>query len=894
MKINWKKTGLSAVVVLLTVLLLLAITPFLFQNKIVELVKKEINKQLVSDVDFDKAKLSLIRNFPNASIHIDNLLVIGRDDFANDTLLNSRKSILVIDLKSLFGNSAYDVKNLLIQDASIFAHELEDGRVNWDIFKPDSLVNEESSFHFKLKDARFLQVDVSYLSEKDQMAAHLLKSNLIVNGDFAAKNTLLKTSFSTEKLNFWNESLRLVHDWKMSFEADVKANFNEDFYELADNKMYINAIPLSLNAGVKLLDEGFDVDLELNTDDVDFKSLLSLVPLVYSDSFKDLNADGHIDFSGKVKGIYSDEMFPAFDFNLKVSDGKIQYAGLPKSVDQIQINSKISNEGGDLDNTLVDLSMFSFRIDNNPFEGALLLKNIVSDPNFAFKAKGVLNLNTIKDLFPLEEGMKLAGLINMDVGASGKMSFIENNAYDKFRFEGDVQVSQFNFELNDLPQTIAISQAKLIFSNRFLQLKDVVMKIGNNDLRADGRVENYMAYALKSDNLIGDFTLKSKYFNLNDFMTNDANDADNASSGVIEVPNNLNLSLNANFDELKLEKMNFKNSTAQLRVKDGTLDIESMKTDAFDGNLSLSGSYNTINPQQPFVGLDVDLKSISFAKILEELEFLDKFVPIFDKLEGRFNTKLKFNTTLDSSMSPLLNTIYSLGDFKAQTLLLNEQVGALNALMSSLELDKLSNIQINDLGINFEIKDGSLHTKPFNLNFKDYKINLGGTTGLDQSIHYNGVFTFPNHMDFKRFQQIGFNIGGTFQKPSISLDLKTKFDDIIQENIDKSKQKIDTLTNQLLDKGDAELAKIIAEAEKRANEIVQKAQHQSDKLLQEAQIRADSIVAKANNPLSKSLAQKTADELIKQAKNQADKLNEKAKFEADKIVEEAKTKRLKK
>ena len=46
----------------------------------------------------------------------------------------------------------------------------------------------------------------------------------------------------------------------------------------------------------------------------------------------------------------------------------------------------------------------------------------------------------------------------------------------------------------------------------------------------------------------------------------------------------------------------------------------------------------------------------------------------------------------------------------------------------------MKEIEVKDLNLGFEIKDGRVNTQPFDLKLGDYTMNLSGSTGLDQTM----------------------------------------------------------------------------------------------------------------------------------------------------------------
>ena len=47
----------------------------------------------------------------------------------------------------------------------------------------------------------------------------------------------------------------------------------------------------------------------------------------------------------------------------------------------------------------------------------------------------------------------------------------------------------------------------------------------------------------------------------------------------------------------------------------------------------------------------------------------------------------------------------------------------------------------------FEIKDGKINTKPFDVSLGSVKMKLGGSTGLDKSIAYAGTVQLPDKLN---------------------------------------------------------------------------------------------------------------------------------------------------
>ena len=82
------KKGLKiAAITVGVIIILMLLLPFAFQGKIADIVKTEGNKMLNAQFDFKKLNISLFRNFPQASVTLEDFWLKGTGEFANDTLV---------------------------------------------------------------------------------------------------------------------------------------------------------------------------------------------------------------------------------------------------------------------------------------------------------------------------------------------------------------------------------------------------------------------------------------------------------------------------------------------------------------------------------------------------------------------------------------------------------------------------------------------------------------------------------------------------------------------------------------------------------------------------------------------------------------------------------------
>lgn len=780
-----KKALKIAGITLGVILVLLLVLPFAFQGKIEKIVKQEGNKMLNAQFDFGALDISLLRNFPSASVTLEDFYLKGVGAFANDTLVQAGELTAAINLFSLFGNSGYDISKIIIEDTQVKAIVLENGQPNWDVMKTsaetdtvESTSAESSPIRIKLKKLSINNLSVSYDDRQAGMYAAIDKLKAKCAGDFGSERTIVDLEMETPSLTYRTGGVPFLNHAALKADMNVDADFVNNKFTLQDNSISLNAIRLNIDGWAAMKDNGIDMDVKLNTNEVGFKELLSLIPAIYAKDFQDLKTDGKASLTAFAKGTLSQDKMPQFEAALHVENAMFRYPSLPAGVEDINIAAIVKNPGGNIDATEVNISPFNFTLAGNPFSLKAIVKTPVSDPDLQATAKGTLDLGKIKDVYPLED-MTLSGTIQADMNLAGRLSYIEQAQYDKMQAEGNIRLNGMKLNMKDIP-TVDIRRSTFTFSPRYLQLSETTVNVGDNDLTLDSRFENYLGYALKGSTLKGNLNINSNHINLNDFMSTDTTatqvqapadtTAAATSAGVIRIPENIDFNMQANLKEVLFDKMTLENVNGTLLVKNGTIDMRNLSFGTMGGSITANGSYSAPKASQPHLNAGFDLKDIAFAKAYQELGLVQQLAPIFEGLKGNFSGNLRIDAPLDANMSPVMQKVQGSGKLSTKDLSLSG-VKFIDQVADIVKKPSMKDINVKDLDLGFEIKDGRVNTQPFDLKLGDYTMNLSGSTGLDQTIDYRGKITLPSGGIGSKLGTVDMTIGGTFTSPKVGIDM---------------------------------------------------------------------------------------------------------------------------
>lgn len=891
-------------ILLVCILVAMAIVPIAFKGKIKEIVISEANKYINAEFGFDDLSISLIKEFPQASIGIEGFWLRGKDMFSNDTLAYIGDAEIAVNLKSIFGNSGFDITKILLSNTYLKAIVLEDGRANWDIVPTTTLEEEEieepedttsSAFRILLKKVAVENLNIVYDDRQEGMYAQIDRFGITCSGDMASDRALLELKAAINALTFKMDGITLLSKAHIGADLNIDADFANSKYTLKKNTLSLNAIRATIDGWVALpTDAPISMDLKLNTSDIRFKEILSLIPAVYAKDFEDLKAEGKVSLQAYAKGELTGTSLPRFEAALRVSDGNFRYPALPAGIDDIELVAMVNNPGGDIDQTQVIVERFSLNMLDNPFVVSAQVKTPISDPDFAITAKGTLDLGKIKDVYPLED-ITLGGLFYADLSIGGRLSYLEKEQYERFNANGTLRLQDMGVQIEGIPE-VSIEQSTFTFSPRYLNLSETRVLIGENDITADCRFENYLAFVLREETLKGQLNLKSNHMNLNDFMTSseeedfedgtttEAIEKDgNKEEGVLIVPKNIYFSMNVDMTEVLFENIVLSHLNGKLMVKDGTADMKNLSMNTMGGTVVMNGSYSTAKDEtKPELKASFALNGLSFAQTYKELDIVHQMAPIFENLNGNFSGKIAVDADLDDTMSPNLETFTANGSLSTKDLNLSG-IAIIDQIADATGHKELKNLNAKDLNVDFTITDGRIRTKPFDIKMGNMTLNLSGSTGLDQTIDYTGRLQLPkannSAIDF-----IDLKIGGKFNSPQITINTQN----IVRQATEAA---VEAVTDKALETVSKQLGIDISNAEKQKEELVKAAEQAAQKLVSEAEKQKANLIDKAgSNVLKKIAAEKAGDILIAEAKEKGAKLIAEAEKKGNELIEKAKTK----
>jgi len=924
-----KKLLKVLLIIVLVILAILVTAPFLFKGKIIEIANEQLEKNLNAKASFSDINISLIRNFPNVSVRLKDLMVIGVEEFENDTLLNIQSFDIAVDIISAIKMENIKIKGIFIKKPYINAIVLETGKANWDIVpekveeEPVDTTPSEFNTQITLKLFKISDANIKYSDYSSSLLASLNNFNFTLSGDMSKDFSKLVIDSETEKVNLVMNGIRYAKNILMKMHFDVDANLKESIFKLNENYVSLNQFILNFDGSIEM-PESRDIltNLVFNTSNTEFKTLLSLVPAIYLKDFSDLKTTGNLKLDGKISGAVTENTTPNIDLTLLVTNATFNYPDLPKSAENIEIDLDIHYDGIQNDNTTLDVNRFHVDLGANPIDLSLNLRNPITDPFTNGNLLAQVDLGSLGDVIPLEN-TQLKGIINAKLDWMGKVSSLENQKFEEFKADGNITISNLEYSSPDIPKKLALKESNINFSPRVVAITSFYANIGSSDIKLKGELSNYIPYLLKDETVKGELLLGSSLLDLNELLAESTDkeqpepETESEPLKAIEVPGNINFRFQSAIKNLKYDKLEISDFYGRIIVRDQKVLMEDLRMKMLDGSFNLSGEYNSQDIKNPFVDLNFNANDIDVPKSFAAFDMLKKVAPIASKTTGKVSIGMSFNSFLTSEMKPVLSTMVGKGSLASKQLSIKSS-DAFTKIGKALNTDALNNLSLTDVEIDFEIIDGKVFVSPFETNMGDVSLLVSGEQSFENMLNYAINLNAPakllglenpsiNNL-YKEAASKGINIpksesvnllakvSGKMSDPKVSIDLKDNITkttkEIKEELIETGKQVIEEKKEEVKEdvkkQAREEADKIMREAEKQAKQIKAEAKKLADGVRYEANANADKLVKEATNPLTKAAAEKTAEKIREEGENKASKIEYEANRKAIKIIQEAK------
>lgn len=685
------KKILLAVLIMVLLLITAAIAlPFIFKGKIIAYAVDRANEELTAEIQYSGVDLSVLRSFPRVSLGLNEFKLISKDSSARfDTISSIDDLYFSINISDLWKDpEQIEIKGFELSGGLLNLYVDEQGKANYLIYEDpsiDSLDQQTSSGgelkNISLDNYKISGVNIRYIDVGQELRFEV--NNLIHSGtgQFDAVKYEFDTETSWEDLQLIYGNTSYISGLNGESRLKLLANTETQRYELLDNFLRLNELNIE-SKGTFVLNEYPEIDLQFTSAETDFRQLLSLIPTIYSNQFKNLDTRGEFTLQGSINGqIGPDQRVPAFDLIADIKDGYFKYSGLSESVSDVSAHIEVRQNGQLLDQTKVAITELELSLGGDKSSGELFLSQLLSNPAFRGQLKGNFKPAKISQIIYLEDLAIDGERFSYDLAFNGNQNSILREAYQEIEFSGEASILNSTVAYTNYP-SVNIRSLNAKLNPTEIQLQNLDIMGGKSDFKGNLTVLSPLAYFDENEKPLLSGTLQSEQFFADEWIPEDTDDeSESDSEDLISTPDAIGLvpvDLNLDYNVRNIEAMGYRLTEVDSRSSfaNDQLTIKKLKG-LYDGApFNMSGQFGQVINYALYDGT-------LMGSIKGDLGTLD-LTPFLESDEGETEQEKAQAETYDVSLPEKINLSL---DLNADKMILSSNE-LLNATMQAQLYDR--------------------------------------------------------------------------------------------------------------------------------------------------------------------------------------------------------------
>ena len=744
-------------IIAIFVLALIGIAAF-YEEGIGKLVVAELKKSLKTDLDIETAELSLVWQFPQASVSLKNVKL--RDE-SSDTIryLLTAKDI---SLKcSMFGLLAgnYEFTSIEINDASIYVRHDKRGLGNYNVFKPStdtSTTPTNSKLNLSINDARFNNVTLEYIDEKVDQAIKVNIKDAFFEGSFTDEKYDMKSyaNIVSKYIKIGEDSY--LKDKELGYNAIININNIDKTYQFKDITVTVEANQFNTNGKIAVVPEGTQMDISFNSNKARLGSLLKLLPSSFEKSLGGFESTAKLNFEAKINGIYSEKSLPAMDVKFGLKSGRVSHPKMKSDLKGVGFEISFKNKGGKSSNDAhFEVQNFKASLGGYPIELKLVMDGL-DNPDIDFSFNGTVPLKGMYQLMG-EQVTKGQGEIQInELFLKGKLNdMINPRRISRVQLGGTINFADAGIIINTVP--IKLEKGTLQLKDNILSITDLFLRTPKNDMRLDGNFQNILP-VLFSDSLNSQHAelgfrarLISEKIDADEFIkaftfNTVAPEGDNSQTEVLKdslhtlqnenrafITQFLHGQFKAEIGELKYGKVLVQNFKGELSFENSTLKLQGITLDAMKGKMGLNAK--VVFQKEPYLLAFLECANVDIKEFFAQTENFGQTTMTDKNIRGQLNSIIKINAFWDAKGKFLDNELVVIADVNLkQGEIIN--FAMLESFSKYIKIDDLRHIRFTELRNQFKIENRQFHMPAMFIQSNALNLTIAGTHSFDQDIDY--------------------------------------------------------------------------------------------------------------------------------------------------------------
>ena len=424
----WKKIKKPLLIIAagFVVLLLTAIIiGKVYEKEITGYFLEKINTRLNTQVEIGEITFSLLDNFPDATVSIRNVKAAHSKPFKGaGNLMTAEEIDFRFSLVDLFGES-YSVKQIDVANGAVNILRNADNLINYQLLKEDSSAGKGGGFSFTLNALTVKNVNILVRDDVAGFSALFLANSGNLKGNFTDTDYALGIEGDFQVSRLSTGKTTWLSNRPLTASLDLQVNSPSETYKITKGKLHVADLEIAVDGTVKNADKTW-LELKLKGEEMDIRSVLSLLPPEYDEKIKGYKSDGEFYGEALIKGNWSDEDYPFFQLDFGIKHAKISQRKEDVHLENVNLTGRFSNGSGhSLTTSVLQLEKVSMVLGNGKLKGNFRISNF-SDPDIRTDVVASVNLEILQKFINLDPVYALRGNANLNLHLAGRERQLKN------------------------------------------------------------------------------------------------------------------------------------------------------------------------------------------------------------------------------------------------------------------------------------------------------------------------------------------------------------------------------------------------------------------------------------------------------------------------------------
>jgi AsmA protein len=477
---------------------------------------------------------------------------------------------------------------------------------------------------------------------------------------------------------------------------------------------------------------------------------------------------GDLDINIVSKGIYqpAGNLFPVTTAAVKMSNGTLQTKYYAHPVEKININAVVTDTSGSLQGLQVDIKPLSFQFEGQSFSLKAALHNF-EDLHYNILANGQIDLGRIYKVLG-KEGYDVKGLIKTELSLQGIQSDAMTGQYARLNNRGSLTVRDVSVTAAKFPLPFHIDNGVFRFQEDKIWFDQFDMHYGQSDVHLNGHLYNLIGYATQQNQpLQGTFNLKSKYLladELQSFNEDEYSSDASGSAGVIVIPGNLSLTLNAAADKVRFSGIDIRGFHGQLLINNGTLQMNKTGFNIIGAPVAMEAQYTSQDAQRATFDYRINAREFDIKRAYNEIKLFRDMATSAGAASGVVGLNYHVSGRLDEHMRPVYASLKGEGVLSLKKIKL-KGFRLLNAVGNTTGKKDIRDPHLSEVDIRSAISNNIITIERTKMRIAGFRPRFEGQVSFDGRLNLKGRLGLPP----LGIWGIPFNVTGSQRNPVVKL-----------------------------------------------------------------------------------------------------------------------------